>query len=294
MNKFIKRVLTFIFIIVIFVAVDTFLQKTLLFRDENVKLPKNIDVLILGHSHAACSYNTKFIKNAVNIATPGEAYIYTYFKAKKVIDNNPQIKKIFVEFTNNQIDKGMDDWIWDDMHLQHRIKSCGVLLDNEAIQLLYEKNPTGFINAFSKSLFDNLGRLFVNKKEMVLKGGMGRFTPCDVVYVKKKSPARPKSRKKKSSVFEISEYNILYLQKIVKYCQKKNIEVCLVRSPMSKSYDVSFTEHKFKEILHTRFKNVEWLDNKDFPIPDKGFQDKEHLNSYGAKIYSQCFNKQIN
>ena len=63
---------------------------------------------------------------------------------------------------------------------------------------------------------------------------------------------------------------------------------------MSKSYNVSLTEHKFKEILRTRFKNVEWLDNKDFPIPDKGFQDKEHLNSYGAKIYSQCFNKLIN
>lgn len=294
MNKFIKRVLTFIFIIVIFVVVDTFLQKNLLFRDKNVKLPKNIDVLILGHSHAACSYNTKFIKNAVNIATPGEAYIYTYFKAKKVIDKNPQIKKVYVEFTNNQIDKGMNDWIWDDMHLQHRIESCGVLLDEEAIRLLYEKNPTGLINAFSKSLFNNLGRLFANRKGMVLKGGMGKFTPCDVVYIKKKLPTKPKSPKRRNSDFEISEYNILYLQKIVKYCKEKNIGVCLVRSPMSKSYDVSFTEHKFKEILHTRFKNVEWLDNKDFPIPDKGFQDKEHLNSYGAKIYSQCFNKQIN
>lgn len=295
MNKFIKRVLAFIFIIVILVALDTFLQKTLLFRDENLKLPKNIHILILGHSHAACSYNTKFIKNAVNIATPGEAYIYTYFKAKKVIDNNPQIKKVFIEFTNNQIEKGMNNWIWDDIHLQYRIKSCGVLLDNEAIQLLYEKNSTGLINAFSKSLFDNLGCLFVNRKGMVLKGGMGKFTPCDVVYLKKKLPARRKSRKiNNSNAFEISDYNILYLEKIVKYCKGKNIQVCLVRSPMSKNYDVSFTEHKFKEILLTKFENVEWLDNKDFPIPDKGFQDKEHLNSYGAKFYSQCFNQQIN
>ena len=63
---------------------------------------------------------------------------------------------------------------------------------------------------------------------------------------------------------------------------------------MHKNYDVSFTEHKFKQILRTKFKNVEWLDNKDFPMLDKGFQDSEHLNSYGAKIYSQYFNKQIN
>jgi len=294
MKKFCKDVSVFLFIIATIVVVDVFLQKTLLFKDNNVKLSKNYSVLILGHSHPANAYDTHFIKNTINMGTAGEAYMYTYFKAKKVIDNNPQIKKIFVEFTNNQIDKGMDNWIWDDIHLQYRIKDCGVLLDNEAIQLLYEKNPTGLINAFSKSLFDNLSRLFVNRKGMVERGGMGKFTPCDVVYVKKKSPVILKSRKKKSSDFEISEYNIFYLQKIVKYCQEKNIEVCLLRSPMSKSYNVSLTEHKFQEILRTKFKNVEWLDNKDFPIPDKGFQDPEHLNSYGAKIYSQYFNKQIN
>ena len=295
MKKFCKEISVFLFIIATIVVVDVFLQKTLLFKDDNVKLPKKYSVLILGHSHPAQAYDANYIKNTINMATAGEAYLYTYFKAKKVIDKNPQIKKVFVEFTNNQIEKGMDNWIWDDVHLQYRIKECWVLLDNEALQLLYNKNPTGLINAFSKSLFDNLGCLFVNRKGMVLKGGMGKFTPCDVVYLKKKLPARRKSRKiNNSNAFEISDYNILYLEKIVKYCKGKNIQVCLVRSPMSKNYDVSFTEHKFKEILLTKFENVEWLDNKDFPIPDKGFQDKEHLNSYGAKFYSQCFNQQIN
>ena len=294
MKKFCKEVLVFFFIVATIVFVDVFLQKTLLFKDSNVKLSKNYSVLILGHSHPANAYDTNFVKNTINMGTAGEAYMYTYFKAKKVIDNNPQIKKIFIEYTNNQIDKGMDNWIWDDVHLQYRIKDCGVLLDNEAIQLLYKKNPTGFINAFSKSLFDNLRRLFISKKGMIEKGGMGKFIPCDAVYVKKTSPDRPKSRKKTQVDFEISHYNILYLQKIVKYCQDKHIEVCLVRSPMHKNYDVSFSEHKFQEILNTKFKNVEWLDHKDFPIPDKGFQDAEHLNSYGAKIYSQYFNKQIN
>ena len=294
MKKFCKEISVFLFIITTIVVVDVFLQKTLLFKDDNVKLPKKYSVLILGHSHPAQAYDANYIKNTINMATAGEAYLYTYFKAKKVIDKNPQIKKVFVEFTNNQIEKGMDNWIWDDIHLQYRIKDCGVLLDNEAIQLLYKKNPTGFINAFSKSLFDNLRRLFISKKGMIEKGGMGKFIPCDAVYVKKTSPDRPKSRKKTQVDFEISQYNILYLQKIVKYCQNKDIEVCLIRSPMHKNYDVSYTEYKFKEILRTKFKNIQWLDYKDFPIPNKGFQDAEHLNSYGAKIYSQYFNKQIN
>ena len=294
MKKFCKEISVFLFIITTIVVVDVFLQKTLLFKDDNVKLPKKYSVLILGHSHPANAYDTHFIKNTINMGTAGEAYMYTYFKAKKVIDNNPQIKKIFVEFTNNQIEKGMDNWIWDDVHLQYRIKECWVLLDIEALQLLYNKNPTGLINAFSKSLFDNLGHLFISKKTIKKREGIHKIGATDEISINNKQLSKLKSSKNINYDLEISDYNILYLQKIVKYCQDKHIEVCLIRSPMHKNYDVSFTEHKFKQILRTKFKNVEWLDNKDFPIPDKGFYDSEHLNSYGAKIYSQYFNKQIN
>ena len=294
MKKFCKEISVFLFIIATIVVVDVFLQKTLLFKDDNVKLPKKYSVLILGHSHPAQAYDTNYIKNTINMATAGEAYLYTYFKAKKVIDKNPQIKKVFVEFTNNQIEKGMDNWIWDDVHLQYRIKECWVLLDNEAIQLLYNKNPTGFINAFSKSLFDNLGRLFVSKNAIIKREGIHKIGATDEISINNKQLSKLKSSKNLNYDLEISDYNILYLQKIVKYCQEKHIEVCLIRSPMHKNYDVSYTEYKFKEILRTKFKNIQWLDYKDFPIPNKGFQDAEHLNSYGAKIYSQYFNKQIN
>jgi hypothetical protein len=291
MQRFIKRVLAFIFIVITVFFVDLSSQKSLLFKAEDLKLPKEIKILILGHSHSAMAYNEKYIINAFNLSEQGEAYLYTYFKAKKIIENNPQIKKVYIEFTNNQIyKKDMNNWMWGDVQLQYRIKRYGVLLDKEALQLLYQKNPNGFINAFSKSLFDNLRRFFYNNKGIVLKGGMGGYTPSDKILL----DSVVSSKIKQKVLNEISEYNILYLQKIVKYCQGKHIEVCLLRSPMHKIYDVSFSEHKFQEILHTKFKNIQWLDYKDFPIPAKGFQDAEHLNSYGAKIYSQYFNDKIN
>ena len=292
MQRFIKRVLAFVFIVITVFFVDLSLQKSLLFKAEDLKLPKDYSVLILGHSHSAMAYNDKYLNNVFNLSEQGEAYLYTYFKAKKVIESNPQIKKVYIEFTNNQIyKKDMNDWMWGDVQIQYRIKRYGVLLDKEALQLLYSKNPNGFINAFSKSLFDNLGRFFYNNKGIVLKGGMGGYTPCDKMLLDSVVCSKIKKHK---VLNEIPEYNILYLQKIVKYCQDRGLEVCLIRSPMHKNYDISFSEYKFQEILRTKFKNVKWLDYKDFPIPDKGFYDSEHLNSYGAKIYSQYFNKQIN
>lgn len=289
MNKFIKRILAFIFIIISIIIVDLSFQRMLLFKSNDLKLPNTIKTLILGHSHSAYAYDDKYIKNTINLSEQGEAYIYTYFKLKKIIESNPQIKNVFIEFTNNQIDKkDMNEWMWGDAQLQYRIKRYGLLLDKEAVFVLYKNNPTGFVNAFSKSLFDNLVRFFYSNKDIVIKGGLGKFTPSVKNY-----KTNTKYKQKKASQ-AIAVYNIIYLQKIVTYCKAKNIKVCLVRSPLHKNYQISLTEYKFKEILNTKFKNVKWLDNKDFPIPDSGFQDAEHLNSNGAKLYSQYFNNQIN
>ena len=289
MQRFIQRVFVFIFVIVVIVIIDLGLQKYLLFKDEDLKLPKNYNTLILGHSHSAFAYNDKYINSTLNLSEPGEAFMFTYFKSKKIIENNPQIKRVYIEFTNNQLyKKDMDTWMWGDVQLQYRIKRYGVILDKEALQLLYDKNASGLINAFSKSLFDNLIRFFYDNKDIVLHGGMGRYTKCEKV-LKEILP-----NKKRKPLKDISEYNIVYLQKIIKYCEDKQIQICLVRSPMHKNFDISFSENMFKAILHTKFKNVEWLDNKNFQLSNQSFQDLEHLNSSGAKIYSQYFNNQIN
>ena len=63
---------------------------------------------------------------------------------------------------------------------------------------------------------------------------------------------------------------------------------------MHKTYDVSFSENKYNRILSQKFKDIKFIDNKDFLIPDNGFLDIEHLNSTGSEIYSRYFNKQIN
>ena len=291
MKKFIKRLLLFLTIIIGLVLIDVCLQKTLLFRDEDMILAKNIQTLILGHSHTANSCNTKYIKNSINLASPGEAYIYTYFKAKEVIETNPQIKKVYVEFTNNQIHKHMDNWIWDDTHLQYNFISYGVLMDYDALSLLYKKNPSGFVTAFSKGLFNNLLKMVPSKKSKIQYGAMGGFKTTNKIFIK----TNITNNKKKSNInYDISENNIYYLKQIVKYCKQRGIEIILVRSPMHKTYDVSFSEYKYNKILSQNFKNIEFIDNKNFPIPDNGFQDQEHLNSIGAKIYSEYFNKKIN
>jgi hypothetical protein len=255
-----------------------------------MKLPKNVNTLILGHSHVALGYNTKYIDNTVNIGEQAEPYVYSYFKLIKIVQNNLKIKRVFVEYTNNQINKkDMDRWLWEDKYLQHSFKKYGVLLDGDAITSLYKNNTQGFITAFSKSLFDNIPRLYSPNKNIFLKGQFGGYIPCDE-QLKDNQEMRKRTLKDTKISFE----NIFYLKKIVEYCHEHEIEIILVRTPMHKTYDLSYNEIKFEMILKTYFKNIKFIDNKNFEISDNGFQDREHLNSIGARIYSNYFNMQIN
>ncbi len=101
--------------------------------------------------------------------------------------------------------------------------------------------------------------------------------------------------KSKFTSKKIKERNLEYLIKIVEYCKKNQIELILVYLPLSGSkiqsygdiseihdyyaefaekYDVLFWDFNYYKDLKTLFTN------------DK-FEDRKHLNKYGAKIFSE-------
>ncbi len=270
------------------------LQKMFLYKKDYFKLPENVTNVIFGHSHVECGYNTKFIKNTVNLGSSGEAYIYTYFKAKKVIENNPQLKKVFIEFTNNQIDSEMNNWTWDDIHLQYQLKKYLFLIDYNDLVFLYKKNSNGFQTAFSKTLFNNLGKLVVNRS--IDNGDLGGYKEKENKKNNDESDDGNNTNIKKtynSKQPKISKWNIFYLKKLIRFCEGKKIEVILVRTPMSKDYSVIKSEGEYKNILSNEFKNIKYLDFKNYQLSDSDFLDKEHLNTIGAKKYSVFFNDTI-
>ena len=292
MKKFQKRLYIFIFGFILFIGIDLILQKEFLYKKDYFKLPKNVSNVVFGHSHVECGYNTKFIKNTINLGSSGEAYIYTYFKAKKVVEKNPQIKNVFIEFTNNQIDSVMDNWTWDDMHLQYELKNYFFLMDNKDLIFLYEKNSSGFQSAFSKMLFTNLGKLII--KRNIKDGDCGGYIAKDKNINEEENSSdvtiqnAHKNNVSKKKV--LSECNIFYLKKLVSFCHEKKIKVFLIRTPMSKNYSTFRTEGVYKKIVLKEFKNIQYLDFKDYPLFDSDFLDKEHLNTKGAEKYSKFFN----
>jgi len=90
-------------------------------RNANFKLEPNIDKIIVGHSHSDCTYNDSIIPNFKNLYQSGESYFFTFYKLQKIVEINPQIKTIYFELTNNQIDTSMERWTFEKPFLEARL-----------------------------------------------------------------------------------------------------------------------------------------------------------------------------
>ncbi|KAF2080420.1 hypothetical protein [Flavobacterium sharifuzzamanii] len=289
MKTFIKNVIIYIslfFGLVLLIELSTAL---IINRHANFKFELKPKYLVLGHSHPECAFNDSIIYKLKNIARSAEPYYYTYFKLKKVLEQNSSIETIFIEYTNNQINPEMDDWTWDDEHISSRYVNYSpfIPLNHQFILLL--NNPTGFFNAFSysnKSKFIN-----IVKEDYDYTNKLGGY----LYLVRDKTDSILKNTSKidpKNSI-TISKTNISYLEKTIELIKRHKKNVFLIRSPQHPKCVDYKNETIYKHILFSRFNDVEYLDFSNFPLSNSEFGDLEHLNHKGAKKFSIWFNKLI-
>lgn len=87
----------------------------------------------------------------------------------------------------------------------------------------------------------------------------------------------------------ISEESILYLEKIVRFCEANKIRLFFVRSPQHQYYKGRGNEETFQALRNDKFNEVKFLDFINFPLSDDGFVDYEHLSQTGASQFSKFF-----
>lgn len=288
MKRFLKNLLIFSFIVCSFLILSYLQTNKIVLRKTNYKIPKNIDKLIIGHSHPECAYNDSLICDFINASSSGSSYFYNYYTLKPIIAHNEQIKTIFIEFTNNQIGSIMDDWTFDDIHLPIKLQLGGTYIDKDGLQLLLKKNIGGVLNGFIKLLRQQIYIIFTsNYKYLYNKGGYLYLVRDNVI---KELKIHKDLDTIKNEKVQISELNLKYLEKCISICKSKNIKVYLVRSPLHHKYSGLYNEQEFQKQIHTRFKNIEFLDFRKYPLSNTEFGDLEHLNYRGARKFSIWFN----
>ena len=289
MRNFIKNTLTFIFTLLTLIVLLEIVSSKIVLYSSNFKIKDDPLYIVLGHSHSECAFNDSIITNFRNLSKAGEAYFYTYLKAKMIFEQNPKISTAFIEFSNNNIDKVMDKVIWGEKYMPHKFTQFSPFMNIEEKILLLRKNYKSFSNAFSISLKNRIGQIFNREFDYTYQIGgylhlVSNYNPDGI----------DKKRREPNQNSKISESNINYLLKIIELCNKHLIRVVLVRSPLHEKYSGYQNESTYQLILENQLKGIEFLDFSKFPLRNSEYGDLEHLNYKGAKIFSTWFEQMLN
>lgn len=287
MKTFIYKTVTFIGISITTIFLIFLLTNKLISINAKFKIApvKNV---IIGHSHSECAFNDSIINNFKNLSQSGQSYFYSYQKIKKVIAQNQNIKNVFVEFSNNQIDSSMNNWIWDDQSISSRSQYLP-FLEKKDVELLLSKNPKGFILGSSKSFRNNSMNILLFQYNYSNKIGGYRWLDRSITDSLEKNTEKQDVANNQNAI-PISQKNIEYLEKIVDVCRENKVNVYFIRSPQHVNLNSRKNEKDFMKIKNERFGDVEFLDFNDFPIENYEFADFGHLNHKGAKKFSVWFN----
>lgn len=289
MERLIKRVFIFLSLFVLLLLIILNFTIYWVNNPKYYLISDSYTSIIMGHSHPECALNDSLLNGFKNYAEQGEAYIYTYYKLKKILEANTQIKNIYVEFSNNQINTIMDKWVYDDKFISEKFSKNYPIIPIETCFNFLEKNPASTINAIITGTTEHIRFILKNESSKHVK--WGGFQPHSTSKVDSIIKALPISSIKEQA---ISEINILYLKKIIQLCKENNKNIYLIRSPLHKKYFDLVDEKQFQHTLEKNFSSISFLDFSSVPIKNEEFLDLEHLNSYGAKKFSIFFKTFIN
>lgn len=255
------------------------------------QLPNSVHSLILGHSQPECAFNDSLISNVKNMAQGGEAYFYTYQKIKKLLPENPQIKTVYLSFSNNQIEPRMDEWTYDDEHLGNYFPKYAAQLDGEDYALLLQHNYKAVLSGELKALKNNLTFLAKGENDFLKNNNWGGY-----LYLKRNKldsiiKVNFIQTIKKEFSHSVSTINVSYLKKIVEFCQQKNVKIIFYRTPVHPILFNEYNEQKFQQLRKQKFAKIPFLDFHDFKLTNDEMGDFDHLNFKGARKFSLHFNE---
>lgn len=288
MINFLYKILLFAAFCLFFLLITWFGLSLYIKMKSDFVIDKKVENIILGHSHAEFAYNDSLITNVRNFANSAEPYFYTYIKLKQLVKNNPEIERVFLEFSNNSLVSWMDEWVWDSRYVKHRFDFYGPFLEPKQFWTLFKNNPGTTIENFIESIIENLWRILRGETEYV--DYIGQYSPLEFTM-----QLKPEDREilEQETSQKISGVNKVYLDKIIELCAENDIELLFIRTPQHPYCHELSNELLFQKFYAENYSSIEFLDFHLFPLENHEYADPEHLNYRGANKLSNWLNELI-
>ncbi|MEZ4937862.1 MAG: hypothetical protein R2799_09770 [Crocinitomicaceae bacterium] len=225
----------------------------------------------------------------MNLAQSGEVYFYSYLKLKKLLDENPNIKRVLLEFSNNQISLESESGLWSYKYLNYRYPKYSNLIGVRGNLEILFYGEGSYLSLLSLSIQEQFKFLESDKPAFDFFDWGGYLKLDQKLHIQRKWESW------KSQLYLIpSSRSINDFFRILDFCLENNIEIIVFRSPQHRTYPGRINEQLFQYYIEElRIRNINFLDFANLDIPDSCFADSGHLNEYGASIFTNELKEQI-
>tara|TARA_B100000035_G_scaffold224201_1_gene192696 strand:- start:5040 stop:5948 length:909 start_codon:yes stop_codon:yes gene_type:complete len=298
LKKFIFRFIIYILpllIVVLFsfialIVVNNYLSK----NSELYQLEERIDYLFIGDSHISLGVNDRLIPSSKNISSLAEPYYFTYQKLKFFLKQQ-QPKTIFLGFSYANLSDNNDKFLFGSASTFFPDNYFFILNSLEKVKIIFW-NRGKLLELFNKvhhSLYCHINN--INQQNNHLYDGYNN-TFIETKALPKRITARVSELfYENGSLRDFSKQNIKYFFKIIELCQKSDIKLFLLSTPLSKLYYnnvPTIYKRKFNEISSkskiSHINLIKYLDQNSLFL-----YDGDHLNKNGAEILSKKLIKEL-
>jgi hypothetical protein len=291
MKLFIKRLLLFFAVsfclsLFLYILLDFFNKRAL----ETYKLKASVKNVFIGDSHVQLAINDRILTNSVNISENSESSLFSYFKIKTILSNNPFVKRIYLGFGYHSISDYYDDYTYG-KYSNNVAPRYFFILPLELKIFMLKKNFPDFVT-FLRNISLNGLKIFLNKRPSFIGNYENGF---------KSSSSRIESMEKrinaqfyeKDSLKGFSYMNLVYLNKIIDLCKKMNVELIILNTPLDSYYKKRIPSkfiQKYYSII--RINDLKIIDfgylklNNSYFIPDG-----DHVSEKGAVLITKTINE---
>ncbi len=290
MKKLIYKILIFTLIIFsIIVGVILYYNKKVSLN-AYYELPQNTRVLFVGSSLSSCGIRDFLITDSKNMALGGESYFYTYMKLKKLLEANPQIEYVFIDFMNRRVTQSSEHLRFTDMYLESQFIRYNHLATSKQTREILEHNFLGYLSVQSTSLREKvyfMKRPYKNYPDALYWGGNDFFEGSKLDSLIRSGDA---DLSKYNDVSTIGSDEIEYLQEIVNLCKSMRKNLVFMRIPSSEENPYRNNEETFQSLKNKYFSEITFLDFDKLPLSRDAYLDLDHLNNKGAENFSHFLN----
>jgi hypothetical protein len=259
------------------------------------KLDSSVRILIMGNSHSQYALNDSIIRYSLNLSSSAESYFYTYYKLKKIVNANPQIKMLILEYSDYVFSDIMEKWTYGEEFMGYNFPHYSHIIPFKEKLNLFSKNPKPFLITWKDALLQKSSLFFLKKKnKLYIKLQWGHYNPVNISRIEELKQKEKNSGPILKSLSQNLTSYASYLDSINRFCNSNNIKLILFRSPLLgfNAYHINF-EKALLHLYKNKYATVQLWDYSKYKLDNLHFYDFEHLNYFGAEILSKEVNNKI-